>query len=152
MRKEKKMAGNKEGEKRISAQTIKGVEASFKAYTDTIPTSTENSLIEAPVTANFQAATEKVKSSMESLTETVQSLDVYLNSVADTFVEMDTAIATGVEESLNSSYHEIIGPVQVKPVGKDKIYAQPPMEPSAGNNASSKPSKYDNALPGADKK
>ena len=51
------MAGNKEGEKRISAQTIKGVEASFKAYTDTIPTGTENSLIEAPVTANFQAAT-----------------------------------------------------------------------------------------------
>ena len=91
------MAGNKEGKKRISAQTIKGVEASFNAYTDTIPKNMEDSLIKAPVTANFQAATEKVKSSMEALTETVQSLDVYLNSVADTFIEMDTAIATGIE-------------------------------------------------------
>ena len=137
------MAGKKEGEKRISAQTIKGVEASFNAFTDTIPTNTENSLIEAPVTANFQAATEKVKSSMESLTETVQSLDVYLNSVADTFVEMDSDIATGIGERLNQSF---------KPIGKDKMYDKPPMEPSAGNDASSKPSKYDNALPGADKK
>ena len=146
------MAGNKEGKKRISAQTIKGVEASFKAYTDTIPKSMEDSLIKAPVTANFQAATEKVKSSMEALTETVQSLDVYLNSVADTFIEMDTAIATGIEADLNNSYRSTVGPVQVKPVGKDKIYAQPPMEPSAGNNASSKASKYDSVLPGADKK
>ena len=137
------MAGNKEGEKRISAQTIKGVEASFNAFTDTIPTNTENSLIEAPVTANFQAATEKVKSSMESLTETVQSLDVQLNSVAETFVEMDADIAKGIGERLNQS---------VKPIGKDKMYDKPPMEHSAGNDASSKPSKYDNALPGADTK
>lgn len=150
------MAGKKEGEKRISEKTIKGIKASFKAFTDTLPTGTENSLIEAPVTASFQAATEKVKSSMESLTETVQSLDVYLDSVADTFVEMDLAIATGVEQGLNRE-NGMGGPAQatktqVKPIGKDKMYAQPPMEPSAGNDASSKPSKYDNALPGADKK
>jgi hypothetical protein len=146
----------KEGEKRISEEKIRGVEASFKAFTDTLPTSTENGLIEAPVTTNFQTATEKVKSSMESLTETVQSLDVYLNSVADTFVEMDLAIATGIEQGLNRE-SEMIGPVQatktqVKPIGKDNMYAKPPMDVSVGNEATTKSSKYDKALPGADKK
>ncbi|KXT85732.1 hypothetical protein STRDD11_00224 [Streptococcus sp. DD11] len=113
-------------------------------------------MIEAPVTANFQAATEKVKSSMESLTETVQSLDVYLNSVADTFVEMDNAIAAGIAQRLNRE-DGMVGPAQatktqVKPIGKDKMYTQPPMDASAGNEASSQSGKYDSALPGADKK
>lgn len=139
------MVANKKGEKRISAQTIKSVEASFKAYTDTIPTSVEKSLIEAPVTENFKAATDKVKSSMESLTDTVKSLDVYLNSVADTFIEMDTTISTGIEESLNSWYRDTVGPVKVNPFGNKNIYAESPIDAGTKNMESSK---YYRQLPG----
>ena len=67
---------NSQGRKLIKASTIKGVQASFKSFTDTLPKKNETSSIEAPVTSNFEIATQKVKSSMESLTATVQALDV----------------------------------------------------------------------------
>lgn len=135
---------NSQGRKLIKASTIKGVQASFKSFTDTLPKKNETALIEAPVTSNFEIATKKVKSSMESLTETVQSLDVYLNGVADTFVSMDLAISNGINNGVS---HPSVGPY-VKPFGETSIYSKPPVSSNIKKEDINQKSKYLDVLPG----
>ena len=138
------MIEDNQGRKLIKPSKIKGVQASFQAFLDTLPKKNERNLIEAPVTANFETATQKVIAAMQSLEETVQSLDIYLNSVADTFVDMDESIASGINSSINQS----VGGSSVKPFGERSIYTEPPKEHSSQNNVSNKTSKYLDVLPG----
>lgn len=76
--------------KRIDPDRIKSMKTSMDASSDEISDDIR-SLIDAPVTGNFEACVQRAKKAMESLVVTVDSLDEYLNSVADAFAKADSS-------------------------------------------------------------
>ena len=87
--------------KRIDPERIKSIKANIDASSDEIPDDIR-SLIDAPVTGNFEDCVKRTKATMESLVTTVDSLDQYLNSVADAFAATDTALAAAINGGLYS--------------------------------------------------
>lgn len=87
--------------KRIDPERIKSIKASIDASTDEISDDVR-SLIDAPVTGNFEDCIKRTKTAMDSLVTTVDSLDQYLNSVADAFEATDAGLAAVIDGSLYS--------------------------------------------------
>ena len=81
--------------KRIDPERIKSIKASINASTNEIPDDIR-SLIDAPVTGNFEDCVKRTKATMESLVTTVDSLDQYLDSVADAFAATEAALAAAI--------------------------------------------------------
>ena len=82
--------------KRIDPERIKSIKASINASTNEIPDDIR-SLIDAPVTGNFEDCVKRTKATMESLVTTVDSLDQYLDSVADAFAATEAALAATID-------------------------------------------------------
>ncbi|ANR74753.1 MULTISPECIES: hypothetical protein [Streptococcus] len=82
--------------KRIDPERIKSIKASINASTNEIPDDIR-SLIDAPVTGNFEDCVKRTKATMESLVTTVDSLDQYLDSVADAFAATEAALAAAID-------------------------------------------------------
>ena len=82
--------------KRINPERIKSIKASMNASTDEMSDGVK-SLIEAPVTGNFEECVKLTKKSMGNLVKTVDSLDAYLNSVADAFAKTDASLAASID-------------------------------------------------------
>ena len=82
--------------KRIDPERIKSIKASINASTNEIPDDIR-SLIDAPVTGNFEDCVKRTKTTMESLVTTVDSLDQYLDSVADAFAATEAALAAAID-------------------------------------------------------
>lgn len=82
--------------KRIDPERIKSIKASINASTNEIPDDIR-SLIDAPVTGNFEDCVKRTKTTMESLVTTVDSLDQYLDSVADAFVATEAALVAAID-------------------------------------------------------
>ena len=82
--------------KRIDPERIKSIKASINASTNEIPDDIR-SLIDAPVTGNFEDCVKRTKTTMESLVTTVDSLDQYLDSVADAFAATEAALVAAID-------------------------------------------------------
>ena len=82
--------------KRIDPERIKSIKASINASTNEIPDDIR-SLIDAPVTGNFEDCVKRTKATMESLVTTVDSLDQYLDSVADAFAATEAALVAAID-------------------------------------------------------
>lgn len=82
--------------KRIDPERIKSIKASINASTNEIPADIR-SLIDAPVTGNFEDCVKRTKTTMESLVTTVDSLDQYLDSVADAFAATEAALVAAID-------------------------------------------------------
>ena len=82
--------------KRIDPERIKSIKASINASSNEIPDDIR-SLIDAPVTGNFEDCVKRTKATMESLVTTVDSLDQYLDSVADAFAATEAALAAAID-------------------------------------------------------
>ena len=82
--------------KRIDPERIKSIKASINASTNEIPDDIR-SLIDAPVTGNFEDCVKRTKTTLESLVTTVDSLDQYLDSVADAFAATEAALVAAID-------------------------------------------------------
>ena len=82
--------------KRIDPERIKSIKASINASTNEIPDDIR-SLIDAPVTGNFEDCVKRTKTTMESLVTTVDSLDQYLDSVAAAFAATEAALVAAID-------------------------------------------------------
>jgi len=87
--------------KRINPERIKSIKVSMNSSTDEMSDGVK-SLIEAPVTGNFEECVKLTKKSMGNLVKTVDSLDAYLNSVADAFAKTDASLAASIDGGLYS--------------------------------------------------
>lgn len=87
--------------KRINPERIKSIKVSMNSSTNEMSDGVK-SLIEAPVTGNFEECVKLTKKSMGNLVKTVDSLDAYLNSVADAFAKTDASLAASIDGGLYS--------------------------------------------------
>jgi len=84
--------------KRINPDRIKSIKANMNASADEMSDGVK-SLLEAPVTGNFEECVKLTKKSMGNLVKTVDS---YLNSVADAFAKTDASLAASIDGGLYS--------------------------------------------------
>ena len=89
--------------KRISPEHIKGVEASFKV-TDSHLAEKSSDLIESDATEKLSAATSSVKQIVTDMSDTVENLDKYLNSIADAFAKVDGDLAKEIKNNITESF------------------------------------------------
>ena len=82
--------------KRIDPERIKSIKASINASSNEIPDDIR-SLIDAPVTGNFEDCVKRTKATMESLVTTVDSLDQYLDSVAEAFAATEASLVAAID-------------------------------------------------------
>ncbi|RSI33873.1 hypothetical protein [Streptococcus sanguinis] len=89
--------------KRISPDHIKGVEASFKVA-DSHLAEKSSDLIESDATEKLSAATSSVKQIITDMSDTVENLDKYLNSIADAFAKVDGDLAKEIKNNITESF------------------------------------------------
>lgn len=86
--------------KRIQPMRIQSIKANINASTEEISQGMD-SIIEAPVTDNLESCTGLVKACMENLVETVDSLDEFMNKIAEAFQNMDEDLAGSIDGIMN---------------------------------------------------
>lgn len=86
--------------KRIQPMRIQSIKASINASTEEISQGMD-SIIEAPVTDNLESCAGLVKACMENLVETVDSLDEFMNKIAEAFQNMDEDLAGSIDGIMN---------------------------------------------------
>ena len=86
------------GTKRISSEHIKGVKASFKVADEHLADKSSD-LIESDATEKLSAATSSIKQMITDLSDTVENLDQYLNSIADAFDRVDGDLAEAIKNN-----------------------------------------------------
>jgi len=82
--------------KQIQPMRIQSIKASIKVSTDEISKGM-STIIDAPVTSNLESCAGLAKTCMENLVETVDSLDGFMNKIAEAFKNMDTDLAGSIE-------------------------------------------------------
>lgn len=91
------------GTKRISSEHIKGVKASFKVADEHLSDKSSD-LIESDATEKLSAATSSIKQMITDLSDTVENLDQYLNSIADAFDRVDGDLAEAIKNNISESF------------------------------------------------
>ena len=91
------------GTKRISSEHIKGVKASFKVADEHLSDKSSD-LIESDATEKLSAATSSIKQMLTDLSDTVENLDQYLNSIADAFDRVDGDLAEAIKNNISESF------------------------------------------------
>lgn len=86
--------------KRIQPMRIQSIKASINASTEEISQGMD-SIIEAPVTDNLESCAGLVKTCMENLVETVDSLDEFMNKIAEAFQNMNEDLAGSIDGIMN---------------------------------------------------
>ena len=86
--------------KQIQPMRIQSIKASINASTEEISQGMD-SIIEAPVTDNLESCAGLVKACMENLVETVDSLDEFMNKIAEAFQNMDEDLAGSIDGIMN---------------------------------------------------
>ncbi|KXT71339.1 hypothetical protein [Streptococcus cristatus] len=84
--------------KRIQPMRIQSIKASINASTEEISQGMK-SIIEAPVTDSLESCAGLAKTCMENLVETVDSLDLFMNNIAQAFQNMDTDLAGSIQSN-----------------------------------------------------
>ena len=98
--------------KRIQPMRIQSIKASINASTEEISQGMD-SIIEAPVTENLESCAGLVKACMENLVETVDSLDEFMNKIAEGSQNKDAGLAGLIEANemygflWNNAYREV---------------------------------------------
>ena len=82
--------------KRIQPMRIQSIKASIKVSTDEISKGM-STIIDSSVTSSLESCAGVAKTCMENLVETVDSLDGFMNKVAEAFQNMDTELAGSIE-------------------------------------------------------
>ena len=82
--------------KQIQPMRIQSIKASIKVSTDEISKGM-STIIDAPVTSSLESCAGLAKTCMENLVETVDSLDGFMNKIAEAFKNMDTDLAESIE-------------------------------------------------------
>ena len=94
------------GTKRISSEHIKGVKASFKVADEHLSDKSSD-LIESDATEKLSAATSSIKQMITDLSDTVENLDQYLNSIADAFDRVDGDLAEAIKNNISESFSKV---------------------------------------------
>lgn len=82
--------------KQIQPMRIQSIKASIKVSTDEISKGM-STVIDAPVTSSLESCATLAKTCMENLVETVDSLDGFMDKIAEAFQNMDTDLASSLE-------------------------------------------------------
>ncbi|MBP2623896.1 hypothetical protein [Streptococcus oricebi] len=85
--------------KRITPEKMKGVKASFKAVGENLKDNASD-LIDSSATESFSTATKEAKELSQTLESTVDSLDQFLNSMADEIQTMDAELARNIKYTM----------------------------------------------------
>lgn len=84
--------------KRIQPMRIQSIKASIKVSTDEISKGM-STIIDAPVTNSLESCAGLAKTCMENLVETVDSLDGFMNKIAEAFKNMDKDLAGSIKDN-----------------------------------------------------
>ena len=85
--------------KRIDGARMRGVKTRFDIMGENLPDKA-SSLIDSSATEDFSTATKEAKELSQTLEATVDSLDQFLNSVADEVQAMDAALARNINYTM----------------------------------------------------
>ena len=84
--------------KQIQPMRIQSIKASIKVSTDEISKGM-STIIDAPVTNSLESCAGLAKTCMENLVETVDSLDGFMNKIAEAFKNMDKDLAGSIKDN-----------------------------------------------------
>ncbi|CEL89365.1 hypothetical protein [Streptococcus sanguinis] len=107
--------------KRIQPWRIQSIKASINASTEEISKGM-SSIIEAPVTNSLESCANSAKTCMENLVETVDSLDLFLDNVAQAFQDVDEKMAKSIQS--NDMYSVAPKEPESDPEKKEKMRVQ----------------------------
>ena len=93
--------------KRIQPMRIQSIKASINASTEEISQGMD-SIIEAPVTDNLESCAGLVKTCMENLVETVDSLDEFMNKIAEGSIDGIMNQIAGVSQNKDAGLAGLI--------------------------------------------